>query len=50
MNQEEPKKKAGLKQFIKNLIDKMDEKIEAKAKSAPCCPPKKSSKGGSCCG
>ena len=40
-----PKKKG----FIARLIEKLDKKMEEKAKSAPCCSPKDKHEGGSCC-
>ena len=42
------------KGFFAKLIEKMDKKLEAKAKSSCCCTPKDDSKDGSkgdsCCG
>jgi len=38
------------KGFFKRMMDKLDKKMEEKAKNAPCCSPgKDKEKGSSCC-
>lgn len=37
------------KGFIGKLIEKLDKKMEGKAKAKPCCDSKDKSKGKSCC-
>lgn len=37
------------KGFFAKLIEKIDKKMEEKAKSSCCCKPKDDSKGDSCC-
>ncbi len=41
-----PEKKKG---FFGKLIEKLDKKMEEKAKAKPCCDPKDKDKGKSCC-
>ena len=42
---QEPKKKG----FIQKWIDKLDKKMEEKARRAPCCGGSKDNEGSSCC-
>ncbi|MBN2120708.1 MAG: hypothetical protein JW734_06605 [Candidatus Omnitrophica bacterium] len=44
MNKSEKKKS-----FLGKLIDKLDKKMEEKAKTRPCCGSKDGTKGKSCC-
>jgi len=37
------------KSFISRLIDKLDKKMEEKAKKTPCCDSSAKKKGSSCC-
>jgi hypothetical protein len=37
------------KGFFARLLERIDKKMEAKAKSAPCCNPSSKDKGTSCC-
>ncbi len=37
------------KGFMSKLIEKLDKKMEAKAKAKPCCDNKEKKKGKSCC-
>jgi len=43
------KKDKPKKGFFARLMDKLDKRMEEKAKAAPCCSPKDKPEGGSCC-
>ncbi|NQT28100.1 MAG: hypothetical protein HQ570_00705 [Candidatus Omnitrophica bacterium] len=43
------KKSEKKKSFFGRLIEKLDKKIEEKAKTKPCCDSKNKNKGKSCC-
>ncbi|MFC1855465.1 hypothetical protein ACFL2A_02835 [Thermodesulfobacteriota bacterium] len=49
MEKSEKKEKREKKGFISKIVDKLDKKLEDKAKKASCCDRKDKKGGSSCC-
>ncbi len=48
-NKKQTNKTKGKKGFIAKVIDKLDKKLEEKAKKTPCCDKSDKKGGSSCC-